>query len=283
MALNGPPKASDVSGWEKSFTDEMAEDHGSLMRKTCANDSPTLVKALDWWAMSLTTTPYVTDEGELIDFRDKRVQRSGDLMTTAANGSQRAARALAIGSIPKDMGDDCLEWTKLTKEELIEAYSKIGLPVRDVEDQELDTFLFCSHRFKRRSDGSWTSWLETWERMIFESAHSKLNDESTNLNYRDEVANMPDCFDRRRILHFLDRRQEMLSAVAGHEQEQEEGSDPDEQASFGCSGDRSNAQRKGQAEEKGKSQAFSRLGRCGALSPCVDQSFFRGSSRCASP
>jgi hypothetical protein len=113
--------------------------------------------------------------------------------------------------------------------DLIDTYKEIGVPVRDVEEQRGDSFLFCSHRFERRSDGSWACWLETWQRMLYEPSFSRLNDLGTNSNYRAEIEMMPPCEDKYRILNYLDRRKDLLGAIVGHEQEQESSyeQDPD--------------------------------------------------------
>ncbi len=224
-ALKTYPVASDVSGWEKNFSLELAEAHGDHLEDTVRNPercARSLRRAVDWWQYSLVSTPYVLDTGELLDFDDTNCQRSGDLFTTSSNGNGRVICAHGVGSKAISMGDDCLEWTKLSHEELKSAYADMRLPVRDVEIQDPGSFLFCSHRFQRRDDGSWLCWLETWERMLFEASYSRLNDLSTNLNYRAEVEMMPECEDKERIIQFLERREELLSAVAGHEKQEQE-------------------------------------------------------------
>jgi len=122
--------------------------------------------------------------------------------------------AFAIGSTPMTMGDDCLEWTNLSKQDLIDAYDGIRLPVRDVEVMEPESFLFCSHRFSKTEDGVWVAWLETWERMLYESSFSKLNDTSTNLNWEDEILEMPQSAERSRITEYLSARREILAMRA---------------------------------------------------------------------
>lgn len=129
--------------------------------------------------------------------------------------------AKAVGSVSVKMGDDCLEWSKFLKhQDLVNAYKSINLPVRDVEVQEGGDFLFCSHRFKRQTDGSWVCWLETWQRMLYESSFSRLNDESTNLNYLAEIESMPDSPEKERISRYLSCRKMVLGSVAGHEEQE---------------------------------------------------------------
>lgn len=226
--LNLEPVASDVSGWEKNFSQDLADAHASHMVDTCLNRSEcehTLTKACNWWSMSLLTTPYVTDEGCLVNFNNRRVQRSGDFLTTSSNGVGRGVCAEYVGSFSIQMGDDCLEWTEHSVDELKSRYLDIGLPVRDVESQSRDDFLFCSHRFKRQDDGSWHCWLDSWERMLYESSFSRLCDASTVHNYLAEIEDMPSGDDKTRIVAFLNSREVLLGAVAEHDKEEESDKD----------------------------------------------------------
>jgi hypothetical protein len=225
------PIASDVSGWEKNFSQELADLHADHMIDTCENaDScgSLLVNACEWWSKSLLTTPYVLDSGEIINFDDLRVQRSGDYLTTSSNGVGRGICAEYVGSYGMEMGDDCLEWPvfdsegqRISTEELIRRYAEIGLPVRDVEFQSKDDFVFCSHRFKRQDDGSWHCWLDSWQRMLYEASFSKFCDESTIANYLSEVEDMPPSSEKSKILFFLGTREMLLRPVAEHDKNKE--------------------------------------------------------------
>lgn len=218
--LGKEPLGSDVSGWEKNFGYDEARSLTHVMGETCTNRAAcenNLRNASAWWSKSLVTTPFVLDDGTLLCFFDKKGNRSGDYLTTSVNGCGRNVAATAVGNYSVEMGDDALEWSDLSAEKLIEGYRGINLPVRDVVKHSRDSFLFCSHRFQRRSDGIWVAWLETWERMLFEASYSKRNDESTCLNYEMEIAEMPEGPEKARIISFLSRRQEMLGAVAEHE------------------------------------------------------------------
>lgn len=230
------PIASDVSGWEKNFSQDLADLHAEHMYETCENadDCGTfLVNACEWWSKSLLTTPYVLDTGHIINFDDLRVQRSGDYLTTSSNGVGRGICAEYVGSYGMEMGDDCLEWPtfdaegqRITTEELIKRYAEIGLPVRDVEFQSPDDFVFCSHRFKRQDDGSWHCWLDSWQRMLYEASYSKLYDDSTLANYLSEVEDMPPSREKAKILFFLKGREMVLRAVAEHDKIKEKGERP---------------------------------------------------------
>lgn len=245
------PIASDVSGWEKNFSQDLADLHAKHMFETCENSDDCgtfLANACEWWSKSLLTTPYVLDTGHIINFDDLRVQRSGDYLTTSSNGVGRGICAEYVGSYGMEMGDDCLEWPvfdaegqRITTEELIRRYAEIGLPVRDVEFQTPGDFVFCSHRFKRQDDGSWHCWLDSWQRMLYESSYSKLYDESTLANYLSEVEDMPPSREKSKILFFLESRKMLLRAVAEHDKIKEKGEHPGLKAGCERSGEGENA------------------------------------------
>lgn len=221
---NGPV-ASDVKGWEKSVTYQSACASHDIMHDTCDNlDNPNQEKgfklAFAWWSMSLISNLYVLDNGQLIDFRDKKGQRSGDFLTTTCNGDSRAVCALAIGSLPKVNGDDCIEWTRLTAEQLVEAYKKFNLPVREVKQFPKDRFEFCSHVFARDPtvEGGWLCWLASWERMVYESSFSKDLDES-EINWKDEMINNPDPEVIKKFMSYLHERRRVLTSFPEHDEE----------------------------------------------------------------
>jgi hypothetical protein len=176
----------------------------------------------------------VTDEGLLISFNNRRVQRSGDFLTTSSNGLGRGVCAEHVGSVSIQMGDDALEWKRTSVDDLKSRYLEIGLPVRDVESQSRDDFTFCSHRFKRQDDGSWHCWLDSWERMLYESSFSRLSDASTLRNYEAEIEDMPSGDDKDRILTFLKCREVLLGAVAGHDEQEESEKDQHPGLQNGC-------------------------------------------------
>lgn len=223
---NGPI-ASDVRGWEKNVSYQSACGSNDIMHDTCENlDSEAqelgFTLAFSWWSMSLVSNLYVLDNGQLIDFRDEKGQRSGDFNTTTCNGNSRAICALAIGSIPRCNGDDCLERTLLSPDELIAAYQKINLPVREVKQFPKDRFEFCSHVFAKDPtvEGGWMCWLASWQRMVYESSFSRDLDES-EINWKDEMINNPDEEVVDTFMSYLRERRQVLTAFPEHDQEQE--------------------------------------------------------------
>lgn len=200
-----PPVVSDVSGWEKNFTTTCASCATHVIRGCCTNTSVYLARALEWWSETLFLRPGYLDDGLIIHFRDLKVQRSGNYLTTTSNGIARAVLAYAVGSTPFCCGDDCNEWPTVSFEELQDAYVGFGLPLRGVTEGNLETFEFCSHSF-RESGCAWLCWLHSWERMLWEASRNSTYDWGTNLNYKKEIQDMPDLDLRQRIIDFIDDR-----------------------------------------------------------------------------
>lgn len=221
--FKSPPVCSDVSGFEKNFTLDMAKTVRLPMLDTMSSGNHHLfARAFDWWMYSLLGTPGVVDSGKLIVFTDPhRVQRSGNFLTTTANGISRCAIAFCLGNFPSSMGDDCYEWTAMTKQQMIDAYNAVGLPVRDVEVQSFEVLNFCSHAF-RLADGVWSSWLTADERMLYECAHSKVVDPGSDANWISEIANNPDKVRVATVIGFINSRNLLLGAVAEHEEDDED-------------------------------------------------------------
>lgn len=224
-AFGKPPVASDVAGWEKNFSEPVAELTRIPMKRTMKSGNKELFeRAFDWWKLSLLTNVAITDGGKLLVFLDKKVQRSGNLLTTTSNGIGRKGVAFCVGSVANTAGDDCHEWTELTKDELIAAYAKIGVPVRDVECMTKERLTFCSHSFQKDGDGQWKCWLSEWERMLFEASRSKVIDFGSDLNWLKEVENHPNQEMANRFIDFVNGRRALLRAVAEHDEVSEKGS-----------------------------------------------------------
>lgn len=226
-ALGVDPVVSDVSGWERQLTQiltTLVARHIYMTADEVTKDTATvtLMRALRWWSGSLMTAPYVLDTGEIIDFKQARVQQSGDFLTTTCNGIARGICAVYVGSKPTNNGDDTVEFPLLKGINLKEAYNSIGLPVRDVETQSGESFTFCSHHFQRQVGGSWICWLSCWERMAYESSYSVNCDKADLANYLSEIRMMPDsCPDKARLIEWFNWRHAVLRAASGHDQEEE--------------------------------------------------------------
>lgn len=214
-----PPKVSDVKGWEKTFDRSVAECSRRPMIMTCKNYQQCVQmfhRSFEWWKHSLCTNCAVFDDGTLIKFLDDKVQRSGNYLTTTSNGIGRATCAFLVGSVPCTAGDDCFEWNEKSVDELIADYKKIGLTVRDVSQVSLNTVDFCSHHFYKRCDGSWTCYLFAFQRMLWEASRDRKLDPNSDENWLKEIENAPDCEFVEKVKLFLNERNRVLRAVAGH-------------------------------------------------------------------
>jgi hypothetical protein len=225
------PVVSDVSGWEKNFSDDVAECSRLPMLVTMDDDDiePTFAfnRAFDWWKKSLLTCPCITDSGKFIYFpRGARVQRSGNFLTTTSNGIGRKCCAICVGSIASTAGDDCFEWNSLDFESLREAYRSIRLPVRDIEQLGTSRLDFCSHSFERDADGNWKSWLFAWQRMLYECSRDTKIDPGSDLNWFKEIQNHPDIEFVSKVRNFLNCRNALLRTVAEHDEVEETPSPP---------------------------------------------------------
>lgn len=214
---------SDVSGWEKSFSQDCALIFTEVARKLCdaGCDSDLLLSACEWWRHSLLSNIAVFGQGHLIKFRDTCVQRSGNYLTTSSNGIARVGLAVLVGSDACSMGDDCFEWSRLGPEELAQAYQALGLKVRDVAQLSQDELYFCSHHFYRDAAGLAKCYLFSYQRMLFESSFGGNLDECTEANYLKELEDSqdkePGLYDR--VVAYLEERRRVASGLP-HDQEE---------------------------------------------------------------
>ncbi len=186
MWCDGNGVSSDVSGWEKGYSYELAQLSAAAMVR-CATCAPCgLVNALDAWSFTLTHTPYMLPDGTLYERDEAKIMTSGDYLTTTGNGFGRAIVARLVGSRPKVNGDDANEWTNLGLEELKAAYADLSVDVRDVVPMQPDSFEFCSHHFFR-DGGGWKAVLSTWQRMLYAAASKGVYDEHSEGSWLSEV------------------------------------------------------------------------------------------------
>lgn len=194
------------------------------MRKTCVNIDRceySFARAFGWWKLSLLSNICVTDQGKVIATFDQKVQRSGNYLTTSSNSMGRATLAFLVGSFPSTNGDDCFEWNECELQELIERYTALGLPVRDVDQMPEGVVHFCSHEFFRSPGGQWKAYLHTWERMLWESSRKRVHEQETDVNYMTELENHPDPAFVELVRYYLEERAQLLGATAGHDKEEE--------------------------------------------------------------
>lgn len=212
---------SDVKGWESSFSDDLAYATTRVIAATCSNPGIELDRALLWWKYVLFANLGYLDDGTLIEFKERKVQRSGNFLTTSSNGIGRSVCARYCGSVPFCCGDDCNEWPTVSNDELMRKYKSIGLTLRDVSESDGVSYDFCSHTY-RKVQGEWVCWLSAWERMIFTSSIEKKYDYGTNLNWISEIYDMPDLILRKRIMDYIECRTVMLTSPGGYEESKEQ-------------------------------------------------------------
>jgi hypothetical protein len=161
---------SDVKGWEKAFSTELAEAISQVMRLTNANVSADSLRAIEWWWKSLISNLAVDDDGNIIRMKINQLQRSGNLLTNYSNGRGRALLALLAGSkYMKTNGDDCVEYHLITAEKLKVNYLKMNLVVRDMGPLTRGEFEHSSHVFTTDESGRVVCYLSGWERMAFDA------------------------------------------------------------------------------------------------------------------
>lgn len=159
---------SDVSKWEIGFSADCCDAFIAAFKATCENWSDENDIWLYWWKWSLIGNIKVNDDGVVFWLTDCQGMSSGNYETTSGNGAARVAAACDAGSVfCKTNGDDCLEWTTKTQDELMKAYADMNVTVRGVEEN-IKEYEFCSHIFKRLSDGSAVSYLSDPGRSIYD-------------------------------------------------------------------------------------------------------------------
>lgn len=166
---------SDVEKWETGFSPECADVHVRVFKGTCVNWDDKWEIWLEWWKWSLVANLKITSDGTIFILKKCQGQSSGNLETTNSNGAARVAAAYDAGSIAcKANGDDCVEWSTLSQDELIENYKRNNIKVRGVAEQ-VGSYEFCSHKFIR-SDGKAVSYLCEPERTLFDAlTKNRLN------------------------------------------------------------------------------------------------------------
>jgi len=203
---------SDISGWEKSYSTQLALGNAGVVLLTCKNPSQKLRNAYNVWAYSLGSVPMVLSDGRIFVKKVYGLMGSGDYFTTDGNTNGRLIAADLVGSDAMAMGDDCDEWmdNSITLEALIAAYKALGLNIRDaVVSDDPDSFTFCSHRFWREK-GTWKNSLVTYPRMVYMYSLKKVRDELADYAIENEVRHDPEVLGR--VREFLRLRNVCLDS-----------------------------------------------------------------------
>lgn len=190
-----PAIESDVKGWEKGFSLDCADAFAEVFTKTCENYEENEMEiecCLHWWMFSLLGNLCVDTDGYVYALVREQGMSSGNILTTSANGAARLACALDAGSVTaRCNGDDCIEWTTLTTDELKARYNQRNVEVRDVDRCPKDSWNFCSHTFTVVG-GRRICYQSNVGKMVFNILSMKKTDNNTLMNVYDEVRDHPD-------------------------------------------------------------------------------------------
>jgi hypothetical protein len=197
VSKHGRGISSDVSGWETTYGIDYARLHAQYLNDSCENPMPGYLNACLVWAETTMTVPLILPDGVLYLRNRKQLMTSGNYNTTEGNGSGRAGAAAVIGTWPRTQGDDCLEFTNKSLEEVRLGYEKAGLNLRDVVEIDPNNFVFCSHRFFKEN-GAWKVVLNDLSRTLYEICSLKIHDHSSDVNWLDEVRHDSDLSERMR-------------------------------------------------------------------------------------
>jgi len=211
-----PMVATDVGGWEACFNILCTKMTVFVALHTADNvddsNREIFLRFTSWWARSACSILYMTVDGHILSFFSQKVQRSGCYMTSPANTISRISAAIAcLAYEAVANGDDSGEINPIVRDfgetELLKIYGAHGLIIREIEVMNPNTFLFCSHKFYRKDDGSWGCYLQTWQRMLVETIYKKpmprLKLLGTLANYRSDLKDMEDTQLRDKIFRYL--------------------------------------------------------------------------------
>lgn len=105
------------------------------------------------------------------------LQRSGAYTTASRNGRARTLLARAVGSQDNmSMGDDNVEDSELSEEDLTKAYRYFGKRLTDYASRPPGQFSFCSHLVTRADDGQVSAEPQQVGRWIVRAVASKMSD-----------------------------------------------------------------------------------------------------------
>lgn len=198
---------SDVSGWEKGFSEDCADAFCDVFKHTCLNWNPNYEVFLNWWKWSLLTNLCIDDDGYFFALDRAQGMKSGNLITTSANGVARAACAFDAGSkYVKTNGDDCVEWTTLPLAETMERYNDNNVVVRDFAEVKDGEYHFCSHVFFRIR-GRPACYLHEVGKTIFDAMSKDKLTVATLENYACELVDHPD---KAMVLAFIKECENLL-------------------------------------------------------------------------
>lgn len=203
---NITPKSSDISGWEKAFSMGCAMIFTTVFSLTCSNyeeHRSDIDNYMGWWRYKTLGRLCIDDMGYVFSLNRHLGQNSGDLETTESNGAARNGVALENGSAAsKTAGDDCLDWTNKTIDEMIAGYRSKQIICRGAVDVINEEYPFCSHINKKIGPGQAVSYLSEVDKTIFKAFTGKKPSIADVENYIAEFEHHPD---HRMVVEFFDQ------------------------------------------------------------------------------
>jgi hypothetical protein len=138
---------ADVTGWDWSVKWWMFQlDIAARILLCGAKAKSSFAKVLHARVWCLARSVFSTSDGRLFKQTVPGVMKSGSYLTSSTNSRMRVMLAYLIGALwAIAMGDDSLE---TFTEGAVAAYARYGIKVKMFNRCGIDSFEFCSHRFK---------------------------------------------------------------------------------------------------------------------------------------
>jgi hypothetical protein len=170
MKVFGPPITFDVSGWDRSLSLEALRmgAYCAWLKMADRDDHLWWLGAMDVWAVTAACSFYHLPDGTLWRKEYEGMMPSGSYGTSTFNTTIRAFVSALCGTRCIANGDDTVEFLPegSTMEEVVARYESMGFRLRDVQEESMDAFSFCSHGY-RLENGLWKATLESWPKMVY--------------------------------------------------------------------------------------------------------------------
>ena len=161
------PFAGDVKGWDAGVSAQSIHAGMRVAVTLCGAAGTLWEAAAHTWCDLRVHCAYQVN-GYLYAKNRRGQMPSGTMLTTWLNcfirticASLTGARACIL------LGDDCVEWhVGKTLEDIIDAYARLGMTIRDATFADHESFNFCSHTY-RKINGTWEATLDQWAKAMF--------------------------------------------------------------------------------------------------------------------
>jgi hypothetical protein len=139
---------NDMSGWDWSVQGYMLHLEADFRTILCSAELGSHLHVV-WKNImhAMSNSVFVFGDGMMVSSERAGVMKSGSYLTSSSNSHIRACLAFHLGAIDCIvMGDDCVELSHKSSEELIMGYTNLGLiPDIDSFTPVKEHFEFCSH------------------------------------------------------------------------------------------------------------------------------------------